>query len=126
MISTHTPLAGCNCLYMGEMTLFYNFYSHTPCGVQPYVFLLIIIWSNFYSHTPCGVQLQYSQRKLQLSVFLLTHPLRGATVKVRVCGLYHGISTHTPLAGCNTGCSRKWHGLAHFYSHTPCGVQPYS
>ena len=106
-----------------------NFYSHTPCGVQPSIFMIHNSQSHFYSHTPCGVQLWYSiyiKRKTNFyshtpcgvqrksfstfffrSWFLLTHPLRGATHQWYSNTSTCNISTHTPLAGCNK--VNRWH-----------------
>ncbi len=100
-ISTHTPLAGCNGSYIFSLWAASNFYSHTPCGVQQYPSLLSSIKSNFYSHTPCGVQLFRSLNYNSFQLFLLTHPLRGATRLTNLNGINLSISTHTPLAGCN-------------------------
>ena len=80
------------------------------------------------------------------SIFLLTHPSRGATGCPHGCvsapiHFYshtpHGvqpyllllvisrpISTHTPLTGCNAGVPGRPQCMRHFYSHTPHGVQP--
>ncbi len=122
-ISTHTPLAGCNGWQQEVKCYTMDFYSHTPCGVQLVAF-------DFFA----------SQR-----LFLLTHPLRGATraggnritatcisTHTPLAGCNHnhltvcvcnGISTHTPLAGCNGGWGNGFGGNNDFYSHTPCGVQ---
>ena len=78
-ISTHTPLAGCNCFLCTPGILDFDFYSHTPCGVQ------------HPSPSPSGIIRQ----------FLLTHPLRGATHATNLLMMTAIISTHTPLAGCN-------------------------
>ncbi len=56
-ISTHTPLAGCN-------------------GIS---WILKKIMQYFYSHTPCGVQRMKWLSGMRECIFLLTHPLRGAT-----------------------------------------------
>ena len=80
----------------------YDFYSHTPHGVQHIKqnlprtvgkFLLthpsrgattvaasgMTVVVNFYSHTPHGVQPATTYQWYQQSLFLLTHPSRGAT-----------------------------------------------
>ncbi len=101
LISTHTPLAGCNIFIMKQHMKMVYFYSHTPCGVQQFPATAFT-------------------RKFE---FLLTHPLRGATKAGVFMTFKQNISTHTPLAGCNN--SRPQHLLENlnFYSHTPCGVQ---
>ena len=55
--------------------------------------------------------------------FLLTHPLRGATLQELEQKNSKKISTHTPLAGCNICHDKSVTNLINFYSHTPCGVQ---
>ena len=122
-ISTHTPLAGCNKNSWKKHERSFNFYSHTPCGVQRYLRLFRSLLCYFYSHTPCGVQ-HYSYRFTTLSKwFLLTHPLRGATKTWYANNTTIYISTHTPLAGCNQDYVVNLVKLKDFYSHTPCGVQ---
>ena len=56
-ISTHTPLTGCNIRH---------------CKQQCYIYY-------FYSHTPHGVQHATAAQIFQKTIFLLTHPSRGAT-----------------------------------------------
>ncbi len=78
---------------------------------------------DFYSHTPHGVQHSRKRFLPSCNEFLLTHPSRGATS----CGCFYFsdacISTHTPLTGCNYTviCGRMF--ISNFYSHTPHGVQ---
>ena len=58
-------------------------------------------------------------------IFQLTHPSRGAT-QGRWLGYaqFDRISTHTPLAGCDAGRTRRAHNvIADFNSHTPRGVR---
>ena len=50
--------------------------------------------------------------------------MRGATNGLFWKGAYYGISTHTPLAGCNYRMCVKNCTGRDFYSHTPHGVQP--
>ena len=100
-ISTHTPLAGCNPVHIPPPPNIFYFYSHTPCGVQRRAAYAAKKPKNFYSHTPCGVQLRLFHFETRLLQFLLTHPLRGATIVVFII-----------ISVCKN-----------FYSHTPCGVQ---
>ena len=125
-----------------------NFYSHAPCGARPKsvqhnVNLLI----NFYSHAPCGARLLNQQLNLLIALaFLLTRPLRGATIarpppdtsrhisthtplagRDKLNQLVPGlnlISTHTPLAGRDADDFWKLIGFSNFYSHAPCGARP--
>ena len=55
--------------------------------------------SDFYSHAPCGARLIPKPLVPNHSVFLLTRPMRGATLdNYPLVNLLY-ISTHTPLAG---------------------------
>ena len=101
VISTHTPLTGCNpCLYCP-----YNrnhISTHTPLtGCNETDTRERVEALNFYSHTPHGVQHIPLLLYLPLPSFLLTHPSRGATEKMIAHFIERPISTHTPLTGCN-------------------------
>ncbi len=124
MISTHTPLAGCDVYSIACWSRRAHFNSHTPRGVRlqarkgrpgigdfnshtprgvrlkqsPLWFTVMI---NFNSHTPRGVRLYALVFNLPVARFQLTHPSRGATGPSQ--GLLDPvkISTHTPLAGCD-------------------------
>ena len=64
------------------------------------------------------------RKEIKKEKFLLTHPLRGATIDLWDVLKKEHISTHTPLAGCNGNAAHDNNMKMHFYSHTPCGVQP--
>ncbi len=100
-ISTHTPLTGCNRVSTSGTTGSFNFYSHTPHGVQRNKYFISFYPNNFYSHTPHGVQHWNISWRNFINIFLLTHPSRGATV---------------------AGFVTLWN-KSDFYSHTPHGVQ---
>ncbi len=145
MISTHTPLTGCNGYWNKIRVDFPDFYSHTPHGVQQCKTERGLIDENFYSHTPHGVQQNAEICLLCTKGFLLTHPSRGATKSIIQYKYFFVISTHTPLTGCNnilywkgwwryisthtplTGCNTEDCLMVNenidFYSHTPHGVQ---
>ncbi len=55
--------------------------------------------------------------------FQLTHPSRGATWVCPVCGCITPISTHTPLAGCDSGARSVLNLVLDFNSHTLRGVR---
>ena len=122
-----------------------NFYSHTPHGVQRKMAQSALNTTDFYSHTPHGVQRWKKIIVYPVLAFLLTHPSRGATRPIRNQPLHWsfllthpsrgatavfappvllcGISTHTPLTGCNNEVQSVMLRHKDFYSHTPCGVQ---
>ena len=75
-ISTHTPHAGRD-----------NENTYTP-----------LAYGNFYSHAPCGARLCTGISTLSAAAFLLTRPMRGATITCLIITLCFIISTHTPLA----------------------------
>ena len=70
-----------------------------------------------------GVQPCIFKCRFENVQFLLTHPLRGATIMASNCLPVQAISTHTPLAGCNDESGKTIDEIKNFYSHTPCGVQ---
>ena len=76
-ISTHTPLAGRDKLDD----------------------IALIAANNFYSHAPCGARRSQQIASRKVLEFLLTRPLRGATVRGQPTKKGSEISTHTPLAG---------------------------
>ena len=101
-ISTHTPLAGrdidsCYNQYpslvfqltrpLRGATVFVqrlgsvctNFNSHAPCGARPWCDLFYMAAVDFNSHAPCGARPKIPKNNLNLSLFQLTRPLRGAT-----------------------------------------------
>ncbi len=146
IISTHTPLAGCDEIPAGQFPRWCHFNSHTPRGVRPAAQDFISKIGNFNSHTPRGVRLALGNNRKMKKRFQLTHPSRGATQRSNfsaagslisthtplagcdlkrrvVLGMYGGISTHTPLAGCDPQIPRSLDHGKHFNSHTPRGVR---
>mgnify|MGYP004572281903 CR=1 FL=1 len=126
-----------------------HFYSHAPCGAR------LSIGTkrqgrecNFYSHAPCGARRLFSNSTSSIIRFLLTRPMRGATIPCGKCFGCRLISTHTPHAGRDvlSGITGKnlWisthtpHAgrdpqillffppFANFYSHAPCGARQFS
>ena len=55
--------------------------------------------------------------------FLLTRPLRGATLNPAFTRLWKRISTHTPLAGRDLTTISNDANAWDFYSHAPCGAR---
>ena len=83
-ISIHAPLAGCD--------------DHAA-GIQPRA-------GDFNPRTPCGVRLRRVLGLAEQHAFQSTHPLRGATPKLRGFIASQSISIHAPLAGCdNSGAA---------------------
>ena len=126
-ISTHTPHAGRDVSFSSFSAMdLSNFYSHAPCGARPKVTAYHQQYAtHFYSHAPCGARLPLqAQAHLRLAdfyshapcgarpggtlnavrrvSFLLTRPMRGATVLLLRHRLCMKISTHTPHAGRDT------------------------
>ncbi len=102
IISTHTPLAGCDGGRSCHRILRRHFNSHTPRGVRRRRFVRCRgISLNFNSHTPRGVRPD-------------SRACRSACVV---------ISTHTPLAGCDCDIHSLTLLISHFNSHTPRGVR---
>ena len=57
MISTHAPLVRCNKVTFGYLRELYNFYSRTSCEVQQDFQGIFPCYIYFYSRTSCEVQL---------------------------------------------------------------------
>ena len=139
-ISTHTPLAGCNGRIYQTANGLLNFYSHTPCGVQPFNKMENIITERisthtplagcnnlpicpgihcvyFYSHTPCGVQ-RKNNKLWKIFKNFYSHTPCGVQLSYIRKKLLKNISTHTPLAGCNNTNNqiRKTYKIS---THTP-------
>ena len=106
-----------------------DFYSHTPCGVQRWKKIIVYPVLAFLLTHPSRGATPLTTAGDNPGLFLLTHPSRGATHGQKLKKLETGISTHTPLTGCNyekpfmpllicisthtplTGCNGKWHNL---------------
>ena len=78
-----------------------DFYSHTPCGVQPENRPFIFTGKTFLLTHPLRGATEILPKSCRIPKFLLTHPLRGATSECLYPLFWIFISTHTPLAGCN-------------------------
>ena len=79
-----------------------HFNSRTSCEVRQTASEILATVSNFNSRTSCEVRLNTTRNIAWLSLFQLTHLLRGATR--RPCRLHRNttpISTHAPLARCD-------------------------
>ena len=101
-ISTHTPLAGRDCIvYQGRN--------------RPY---------DFYSHAPRGARRVLEPGEVERIGFLLTRPSRGATTFFMSFTLSAIISTHTPLAG-RDELSYNYTRLFPISTHTPLAGRDY-
>ena len=79
-VSTHAPHARCDITTTEDYLEHVSFYSRTPCEVWQQN-LLKHSWSQrFYSRTPCEVRQLVLITCIVLEKFLLTHPMRGATL----------------------------------------------
>ena len=81
-ISTHTPHAGRDTSidYM-HWHLFIS--THTPhAGRDDNILPRIEIALHFYSHAPCGARRVVESFFLIILIFLLTRPMRGATMHI--------------------------------------------
>ena len=124
LISTHTPHAGRDTI--------------GSCCLSEF--------KNFYSHAPCGARLSSAIQDEERAGFLLTRPMRGATLanfssaslslnfySHAPCGArlaeamqtfsQFDISTHTPHAGRDRSNHGRVLEYVHFYSHAPCGAR---
>ncbi len=103
-----------------------NFYSHAPCGARQVVISADFIPDDFYSHAPCGARRLSTLVVSTNNLFLLTRPMRGATLTLVKRNEDFAISTHTPHAGRDFQSSITTLTSVYFYSHAPCGARPYT
>ena len=79
-ISTHTPHAGRDAVFLPSVDGFQHFYSHAPCGAQRGYTTRRVVENGISTHTP---HVGRDKGKLMLTAdeikFLLTRPMRGAT-----------------------------------------------
>ena len=102
--------------------LFWNFYSHIPCGMWPAWVSRIHETVDFYSHIPCGMWPYIPEVQRCWLIFLLTHPLWDVTLLCYILCCCQSISTHTSLVGCDQLIGECNTYFLHFYSHIPCGM----
>ena len=144
-ISTHMPLAGRDWSGAGGSTSVSAFLLAATCGTWRYTCGSIWMFWDFYSHAPCGtwhvcwyawltivraflltrplrdVTVEIN-RRVALMEFLLTRPLRDVTKQLKRKVTVGDISTHTPLAG-RDRCVYSYSATdCYFYSHAPCGT----
>ena len=99
MISTHTPLArrDVSRIYVIPKVIIS---THTPLARRDIDRISIrSIRNDFYSHAPCGARHSDLPGCSDRNRFLLTRPMRGATIAFPFSTAPHPISTHTPHAG---------------------------
>ena len=100
-----------------------DFNSRAPCGARHGHSRRRPADRNFNSRAPCGARPSFENMVFSSSVFQLTCPMRGTTMR-KVChGSYPDISTHVPHAGHDPSgsCSRRRY--THFNSRAPCGAR---
>ena len=143
---SHAPCGARLALWVVQQQSASYFYSHAPCGARPFltpvIFKLGIYFyshapcgarliqadfstysSYFYSHAPCGARLETLFSNRLDFTFLLTRPMRGATI-LSNCGVgILTISTHTPHAGRDPCPGIACTVSTYFYSHAPCGAR---
>ncbi len=105
------------CLYLSAFLL-----THPSRGATENGTICLEYYRFLLTHPSRGATRPIRNQPLHWS-FLLTHPSRGATAVFAPPVLLCGISTHTPLTGCNNEVQSVMLRHKDFYSHTPCGVQ---
>ena len=100
-ISTHTSRVGCDYIGLLNGFMFYNFYSHIPCGM----------WRFRVSIPPPHL------------LFLLTHPVWDVTHSaLQNYALYLYFYSHIPCGMWRRNQCFNWNKYRNFYSHIPCGM----
>ena len=103
VISIHAPLAGCDLRGDAAGVAQGGISIHAPlAGCDP--------------TTPAA--------HVTTLLFQSTHPLRGATVDLRISQRVLIISIHAPLAGCDPFPTPAFLCNFYFNPRTPCGVRP--
>ena len=101
-ISIHAPLAGCDIWPFTSDTTERYFNPRTPCGVRrPWTASLGRPRRFQSTHPLRGATFRLRVRRGDLHRFQSTHPLRGATRHQRHALGQPQISIHAPLAGCD-------------------------
>ena len=101
VISTHTPLAGCNKDMTVVIVPIVLFLLTHPLRGATEKFMQIYLLTIFLLTHPLRGATETKGKGNCAKSFLLTHPLRGATGGLLWLIIWIWISTHTPLAGCN-------------------------
>ena len=78
-----------------------RFNSRTPCGVRLRMRHRHADQPSFNSRTPCGVRPRRGAQAVRSRVFQFTHPVRGATILLRLILRECYVSIHAPRAGCD-------------------------
>ena len=140
-ISTHTPLAGRDETGDGINMTVADFYSHAPCGARRSE-ITALRMQTISTHTPlAGRDRAAAEPGQNQDEFLLTRPLRGATLAKTFgivenenfyshapCGARQNnhirldcpvISTHTPLAGRDKYSDAELDEIINISTHTP-------
>ena len=75
---------------------------------------------NFYSHASCEARQPEPGVPALTATFLLTRPMRGATLYRDQYAICCSISTHTPHAGRDDYLLNYYFVFHNFYSHASC------
>ena len=71
-----------------------------------------------------GATSRHDDQVIPLLSFLLTRPMRGATIPCLYLIFFESISTHTPLARRDVVSICREYGVSDFYSHASCEARP--
>ena len=125
-ISTHTPHAGRD-LISDEMSDAIQISTHTPHAGRDTKRKNVLWFGRISTHTPHAGRDPYNYSEFtSTNSFLLTRPMRGATVA-------NNVDMESPLdfyshapCGARPAGRGSLYGHGHFYSHAPCGARPVS
>ncbi len=123
-VSTHAPLAGCDEIDKVKEVIGISFNSRAPRGVRPSRLTYTTGSEMFQLTRPSrGATVDHEGYKLAPLGFQLTRPSRGATAKRECPSSTLWVSTHAPLAGCDTRSSALSQSSKRFNSRAPRGVR---
>ena len=99
---SHAPCGARRLTQRPRIKYYGNFYSHAPCGARPPARRHGPSFLHFYSHAPCGAR-HFAESFPDLDFwFLLTRPLRGATLQWKLLMLLRLFLLTRPLRGATT------------------------
>ena len=93
------PMRGATESVLGVFLLRPHFYSHAPCGARHAQDVKMVLSKYFYSHAPCGARHSHPGRHRRAVEFLLTRPMRGATLASAVLAFPSKFLLTRPMRG---------------------------
>ncbi len=123
LISTHTPLAGCDVGRGSHCLLCWYFNSHPPRGVRQARRWCVVVFQGFQLTHPSRGATPVRSRSKSSFIFQLTHPSRGATRSEANTRRVPQFQLTPPSRGATAFDRWRIRQNRNFNSHTPRGVR---